>query len=115
MMRAYAPMQLFGLVQDEGVTTRATHRSQTTSAGAVYHARFKKDFIMETRDSRYKAGGRAWKRLPKPQVLQPLEPKIEGFARDTVREELFTMLRTIHTAAKDQNWLSFLGGDHIIG
>jgi hypothetical protein len=56
MMRASAPVQLFGLIQDEGMTTLATPRSQTTSAGAVYHARLIMDVIMETWDSRYKAG-----------------------------------------------------------
>jgi hypothetical protein len=48
-------MQLFGLIQDKGVTTRATPRSQTTSAESVYHARLENDSIVETRDSRYKA------------------------------------------------------------
>jgi hypothetical protein len=56
MMRACRPVQLFGLIQDNGVTTLATPRSQTTSAGSVYHARLEKDSIIETRDSRYKAG-----------------------------------------------------------
>ena len=55
MMRACRPVQLFGLIQDNGVTTLATPRSQTTSAGSVYHARLEKDSIIETRDSRYKA------------------------------------------------------------
>lgn len=54
-MRACGPVQLFGLTQDEGVTTRATPRPQTTSAGSVYHARLEKDSIIETGDSRYKA------------------------------------------------------------
>jgi len=49
-------MQLFGLIPVEGVTTLAIHRSQTTSAGSVYHARLEKDSIIEIRDSRYKAG-----------------------------------------------------------
>ena len=57
MMRAYRPVQLFGLIQDTGVTTLATHRSQPTSAGSVYHARWEKDSIIETWDSRYKVGG----------------------------------------------------------
>ena len=58
MMRACGPVQLFGLIQDKGVTTLATPRSQTTSAGSVYHARLERDSIIETRDSRYKAGMR---------------------------------------------------------
>ena len=45
---------MFELIQDNGVTTLATPRSQTTSAGSVYHARLEKDSIIETRDSRYK-------------------------------------------------------------
>jgi len=34
----------------------ATPRSQTTSAGAVYHARLERDSLIEMRGSRYKAG-----------------------------------------------------------
>jgi len=40
-------VQLFGLIQDNGVTTRATPRSQTTSAESVYHARLENDSIVE--------------------------------------------------------------------
>jgi len=57
MMRACGPVQLFGLIQDKGVTTLATPRSQTTSAGSVYHARWREIPSSETRDSRYKAEG----------------------------------------------------------
>ena len=42
----------------EGVTNLATPRSQTISAGSVYHARLDKNSFIETRDSRYKAGER---------------------------------------------------------
>jgi hypothetical protein len=55
MMRACGPVQLFGLIQDKGVTTLATPRSQTTSAGSVYHARLERDSIIEMRGARYKA------------------------------------------------------------
>ena len=50
------PVQLFGLIQDKGVTTLATPRPQTTSAGSVYHARLERDSLIEMRGSRYKAG-----------------------------------------------------------
>jgi len=65
-------VQLFGLIQDKGVTTLATPRSQTTSAGSVYHARLERDSIIETRDSRYKAGLGSWKRFPKPFVVRSI-------------------------------------------